>query len=114
MNSVHDIQEIYKGHNYRKSDWYKGFTFGGLHNNFSTEYASVFAFYLPKFIEIIYSDPKFHAFVNKWSVPPFRKENLVKGEPAARRILGQFCERVNVSGPTMEVVSLFRLLSLDM
>ncbi|KAJ7213160.1 cytochrome P450 [Mycena pura] len=96
VNSVRDIQEIYKGHTYRKSDWYKGFTFGGLHNNFSTD------------------DPKFHAFVNKWSAPPFRKENLIKGEPAARRILNQFTHRVRSSGPILETVGLFRLLALDM
>ncbi|KAJ6577342.1 cytochrome P450 [Mycena capillaripes] len=96
VNSVHDIQEIYKGHTYKKSDWYKGFTFGGLHNNFSTD------------------DPKFHAFVNKWSAPPFRKENLIKGEPAARRILDQFTKRVKLNGPMLEVVSFFRLLALDM
>ncbi|KAJ7096192.1 cytochrome P450 [Mycena epipterygia] len=96
VNSVKGIQEIYHGHTYPKSDWYKGFTFGGLHNNFSTD------------------DPKFHAFVNKWSAPPFRKENLVKGEPAARRILDQFTERVKLSGPTLEIVSFFRLLALDM
>jgi hypothetical protein len=62
----------------------------------------------------VLSDPKFHAFVNKWSAPPFRKENLIKGEPAAMRILDQFTARVKEDGPTMEVVSLFRLLALDM
>ncbi|KAJ7650647.1 cytochrome P450 [Roridomyces roridus] len=96
VNAVDDIQEIYRGHNYRKSDWYEGFTFDGLHNNFSTD------------------DPKLHAFLNKWSAPPFRKENLIKGEAAARRILDQFTRRVKLSGPKLETVSLFRLLALDM
>ncbi|KAJ7650630.1 cytochrome P450 [Roridomyces roridus] len=96
VNSIPNIQEVYRGHNYRKSDWYKGFTFDGLHNNFSTD------------------DPKFHAFISKWSAPPFRKDNLVKGEPAARRILNQFTRRVKLSGPRLETVSLFRLLALDM
>ncbi|KZV94356.1 cytochrome P450 [Exidia glandulosa HHB12029] len=91
-------REIYRSHNYLKSSWYDFFTFGGRENTFCTK------------------DPLYHAKARRWSAPAFRGDNLRRSTEALREEMIDLVDRIkcdSAGGKPVDVLHLFRLLSLD-
>ncbi|EJD41987.1 cytochrome P450 [Auricularia subglabra TFB-10046 SS5] len=98
LSNPDDVREIYRSHNFLKSNWYDGFTFGGMDNTFNTK------------------DPVFHAKVRRWSAPAFRGDNLRGVAQEVKEVIGHFVERIkreSRGGKAIDALHLFRLLSLD-
>ncbi|KZV94364.1 cytochrome P450 [Exidia glandulosa HHB12029] len=96
--NAEEVREIYRSHKFRKSAWYDAIRFGGIHNSIST------------------SEPEFHSMLRRWSAPAFRGDNLRAVSDALREEMQQFVDRIereSARGEAIDMLHLFKLLSLD-
>ncbi|EJD50032.1 cytochrome P450 [Auricularia subglabra TFB-10046 SS5] len=98
FSHLEDVYKIYRSEKFVKSDWYKGFTFGGRDNAFNTR------------------DPVFHAKVRRWSAPALGGENLRNAAVHMNEVIGHLVDRIkneSRTGEPIDVLHLFKLLGLD-
>ncbi|KZV99478.1 cytochrome P450 [Exidia glandulosa HHB12029] len=98
LANAEDVHEIYRTHEYRKSPWYRFFTFGGQSNMVHTK------------------DPALHNLLRRCSAPAFRGDSLRAASAGLGEEMQDVVTRIKrdtADGSAIDVLHFFRLISLD-